>query len=35
MAYYDHQPSVFEAVGNGSTRYRFNIQEVEAGNAQT
>jgi len=35
MAYYDHQPSVFEAVGNGSTRYRFNIQKVEAGNAQT
>lgn len=35
MAYYDHQPSVFEAVGNGSTRYRFNIQEVEVENNQT
>lgn len=23
------KPSVFEAVGDGSTRYRFNIQEVE------
>lgn len=35
MAFYDHQPSVFEAVGNGSIRYRFNIQEVEAENTQT
>lgn len=34
MAFYDHQPSVFEAVGNGSIRYRFNIQEVEAENTQ-
>ncbi|MCF0187955.1 MAG: hypothetical protein HUK04_00455 [Bacteroidaceae bacterium] len=30
MAYYDQQPSKFEAVGNGSTLYRFNIEETEA-----
>lgn len=28
LAYYDNQPSVLEAVGNGSFKYRFNIQEV-------
>lgn len=33
MAFYDSKPSVFEAVGNGSTRYRYNIKEVEV--AQT
>lgn len=35
MAFYDFKPSVFEAVGDGSTRYRFNIQEVEVDNSQT
>lgn len=30
MAFYDSKPSTFEAVGNGSTLYRYNIQEVEA-----
>jgi hypothetical protein len=30
MTYYDHQPSTFEAVGNGSTLYRYNIQEAPA-----
>lgn len=29
-AYYDNQPSKFEAVGNGSVVYRYNIEEVEA-----
>lgn len=29
-AYYDNQPSKFEAVGNGSIVYRYNITEVEA-----
>lgn len=28
-AYYDNQPSKFEAVGNGSVVYRYNITEVE------
>jgi len=28
MANYDNQPSVFEAVGNGSFLYRYDIQEV-------
>ena len=28
MANYDFQPSKFEAVGNGSFLYRYNIQEV-------
>lgn len=27
MIHYDHNPSVLEAVGNGSYRYRFNITE--------
>lgn len=30
MAFYDSKPSKFEAVGNGSLRYRFNITETEA-----
>ena len=29
MANYDNKPSVFEAVGNGSYLYRFDIQEVQ------
>lgn len=29
MAKYDNQPSKFEAVGNGSFLYRYNIQEVQ------
>lgn len=29
-AYYDEKPSKFEAVGNGSYLYRYNIKEVEA-----
>lgn len=29
-AYYDNKPSKFEAVGNGSVVYRYNITEVEA-----
>lgn len=29
MAFYDKKPSSFEAVGNGSYLYRWNIQEVE------
>lgn len=28
MAFYDEKPSKLEAVGNGSYRYRFNIEEV-------
>lgn len=28
MVSYDHKPSKFEAVGNGSYRYRWNIEEV-------
>lgn len=36
MAFYDQQPSKFEAVGNGSILYRFNIRETEApANAET
>ncbi len=35
MAFYDSKPSVIEAVGDGSIRYRFNIQEVEVGETQT
>lgn len=36
MAFYDSKPSVIEAVGDGSTRYRFNINEVEVdASAQT
>ena len=27
LAYYDNKPSVLEAVGNGSYKYRFNITE--------
>ncbi len=34
MAIYDNQPSKFEAVGNGSYLYRYNIQEVENAPAQ-
>ena len=34
MANYDSQPSKFEAVGNGSFLYRYNIQEVENAPAQ-
>ena len=30
MAYYDMKPSKYEAVGNGSYIYRWNIQEVSA-----
>lgn len=30
MAFYDSKPSVLEAVGNGSYRYRYNIEEVDA-----
>lgn len=29
MANYDNQPQKFEAVGNGSFLYRFDIQEVQ------
>ena len=29
QAFYDNKPSKFEAVGNGSYLYRYNIQEVE------
>lgn len=29
-AYYNNKPSVLEAVGNGSYRYRWQIEEVEA-----
>ncbi len=28
QAYYDHEPAVFEAVGNGSYLYRWDIQTV-------
>lgn len=28
LAFYDKKPSVLEAVGNGSYRYRYNIEEV-------
>lgn len=28
LAFYDNKPSVLEAVGNGSYRYRYNIEEV-------
>lgn len=28
QAFYDNKPSVLEAVGNGSYRYRYNIKEV-------
>lgn len=30
MAFYDSKPSVLEAVGNGSYRYRYNIEEIDA-----
>lgn len=30
MAFYDMKPSKYEAVGNGSFIYRWNIQEVSA-----
>ena len=30
MAFYDMKPSKYEAVGNGSYIYRWNIQEVSA-----
>lgn len=29
QAFYDNKPSVLEAVGNGSFRYRYNIREEE------
>ena len=29
QAFYDHKPSVLEAVGNGSYRYRWDIVEME------
>lgn len=29
QAFYDNKPSVLEAVGNGSYRYRWNIAEIE------
>lgn len=29
LAFYDNKPSVLEAVGDGSFRYRFNIREEE------
>ena len=28
LAFYDNKPSVLEAVGNGSYRYRYDIEEV-------
>lgn len=30
QAFYDHEPSKFEAVGNGSYIYRWNIRQQEA-----
>lgn len=30
MVFYDHKPSKIEAVGDGSYRYRWNIEEVPA-----
>ncbi len=33
-AYYDNKPSKFEAVGNGSVLYRYNIKEETAPAAQ-
>jgi hypothetical protein len=29
QAFYDHKPSILEAVGNGSYNYRWNIVEME------
>ena len=29
VAFYDNKPSIFEAVGNGSYIYRWNIEEVQ------
>jgi hypothetical protein len=29
MATYDHKPSKYEAVGNGSYLYRWNIEEIQ------
>ena len=29
QAFYDHKPSVLEAVGNGSYKYRWDIVEME------
>ena len=34
QAFYDNKPSKFEAVGNGSYLYRYNIQEVEQTDTQ-
>ena len=34
QAFYDNKPSKFEAVGNGSFLYRYNIQEVEQTDTQ-
>ena len=31
LAFYDNKPSVLEAVGDGSYRYRFNIIEINPG----
>lgn len=28
QAYYDHKPSIYEAVGNGSYIYRWDIKEI-------
>lgn len=35
MAFYDSKPSVLEAVGNGSYRYRFDIEQVTVTANQT
>lgn len=34
-AYYDEKPSKYEAVGNGSYLYRYNIKEVEVHSIET
>ena len=34
QAFYDNKPSKYEAVGNGSYLYRYNIQEVEQTDTQ-
>ena len=34
QAFYDNKPSKFEAVGNGSYLYRYNIKEVEQTDTQ-
>jgi hypothetical protein len=35
MAYYDNKPSKFEANGNGSYTYRWNISEVQVSEGET